>query len=162
MKAKSQQSSKAATPSGSTRPSRGQNRPSRPCGRHWCRPRRLGCAQRLNGPIGAIHPIRKLTGPAETLRSGRKKTPAIGDINARPEAAPETQKLQKLLAQAGLGSRREMEELIIAGQATINGKVAQIRRPRGTGRCRTSGKAGHPFQIRQTLPSSHALSQAGG
>lgn len=36
-----------------------------------------------------------------------------------------TQKLHKLLAQAGLGSRREMEELISAGQATINGKVAQ-------------------------------------
>jgi 23S rRNA pseudouridine2605 synthase len=68
----------------------------------------------------------KFTGPAETLRSGRKKTPAIGDINARPEAAPETQKLQKLLAQAGLGSRREMEELITAGQATINGKIAHI------------------------------------
>jgi 23S rRNA pseudouridine2605 synthase len=34
--------------------------------------------------------------------------------------------LHKLLAQAGLGSRREMEELIAAGQATINGKVAQI------------------------------------
>jgi pseudouridine synthase len=31
-----------------------------------------------------------------------------------------------LLAQAGLGSRREMEELIAAGQTTINGKVATI------------------------------------
>jgi 23S rRNA pseudouridine2605 synthase len=31
-----------------------------------------------------------------------------------------------LLAQAGLGSRREMEELISGGQATINGKVAHI------------------------------------
>ena len=38
----------------------------------------------------------------------------------------QTQKLQKLLAQAGLGSRREMEELIAAGQATINGKVARV------------------------------------
>jgi 23S rRNA pseudouridine2605 synthase len=38
----------------------------------------------------------------------------------------QTQKLQKLLAQAGLGSRREMEELIAAGQATINGKVAHV------------------------------------
>jgi 23S rRNA pseudouridine2605 synthase len=38
----------------------------------------------------------------------------------------QTQKLQKLLAQAGLGSRREMEELIAAGQTTINGKVARV------------------------------------
>lgn len=42
-----------------------------------------------------------------------------------PATVP-TQKLQKLLAQAGLGSRREMEELIVAGRATINGKVANI------------------------------------
>ncbi len=37
-----------------------------------------------------------------------------------------THKLQKLLAQSGLGSRREMEALIIAGQVSINGKVAKI------------------------------------
>src|SRR5438445_4640255 len=47
------------------------------------------------------------------------------DANSRSMPAA-TQKLHKLLAQAGLGSRREMEELIAAGQATINGKVAQI------------------------------------
>jgi 23S rRNA pseudouridine2605 synthase len=38
----------------------------------------------------------------------------------------ETQKLQKLLAHAGLGSRREMEALIASGHATINGKVANV------------------------------------
>ncbi len=37
-----------------------------------------------------------------------------------------THKLQKLLAQSGLGSRREMEVLIAAGQVSINGKVAKI------------------------------------
>jgi 23S rRNA pseudouridine2605 synthase len=37
-----------------------------------------------------------------------------------------THKLQKLLAQAGLGSRREMEELIAGGQVTLNGKIAKI------------------------------------
>ena len=63
--------------------------------------------------------------PAETLRSDRKKATATAGIDT-PGSVLETQKLQKLLAQAGLGSRREMEELIIAGQATINGKVAHI------------------------------------
>lgn len=48
------------------------------------------------------------------------------NVSSGSEFAPPTQKLQKLLAQAGLGSRREMEELIIAGQATINGKIAHI------------------------------------
>lgn len=37
-----------------------------------------------------------------------------------------THKLQKLLAQSGLGSRREMEALIAEGQVSINGKVAKI------------------------------------
>jgi 23S rRNA pseudouridine2605 synthase len=37
-----------------------------------------------------------------------------------------TQKLHKLLAQAGLGSRREMEKLIATGQVTINRKIAGI------------------------------------
>ena len=37
-----------------------------------------------------------------------------------------TQKLHKLLARSGLGSRREMENLIAMGQVTINQKVAGI------------------------------------
>lgn len=37
-----------------------------------------------------------------------------------------THKLHKLLAQTGLGSRREMEKLIATGQVTINGKIAKI------------------------------------
>lgn len=36
-----------------------------------------------------------------------------------------TQKLHKLLAQAGLGSRREMEKLIATGQVTINKRIAK-------------------------------------
>lgn len=36
------------------------------------------------------------------------------------------QRLHKLLALAGLGSRRDMEELIASGRITINGKTAQV------------------------------------
>ncbi|SFX30422.1 23S rRNA pseudouridine(2605) synthase RluB [Marinospirillum alkaliphilum] len=39
-------------------------------------------------------------------------------------AAEATEKLQKVLARSGLGSRREMEALIDAGLVTINGRVA--------------------------------------
>ena len=45
------------------------------------------------------------------------------DITSSSEA---TQKLHKLLARSGLGSRREMENLIARGQVTINKKVAGI------------------------------------
>ena len=38
----------------------------------------------------------------------------------------QTDKLQKVLAEAGLGSRREMEALIAQGVVTVNGDVAKI------------------------------------
>jgi 23S rRNA pseudouridine2605 synthase len=42
----------------------------------------------------------------------------------RPE--PEAPKLHKVLAQAGIGSRRDMEELIADGRVTVNNEVAHL------------------------------------
>ena len=39
---------------------------------------------------------------------------------------PAGEKLQKLLAQAGVGSRREMEKVIDAGRVQVNGKIARL------------------------------------
>ncbi len=48
-------------------------------------------------------------------------------LEADPNAPPEpTQRLHKLLALAGLGSRRDMEELIASGRITINGETAKV------------------------------------
>jgi 23S rRNA pseudouridine2605 synthase len=42
----------------------------------------------------------------------------------RPE--PEAPKLHKVLAQAGIGSRREMEQLIVDGKVQVNGEAAHL------------------------------------
>ena len=39
-------------------------------------------------------------------------------------AAPDAPKLHKVLAQAGIGSRRDMEQMIADGQITVNGQAA--------------------------------------
>jgi len=57
-----------------------------------------------------------------------------------------------MLAQAGLGSRREMEELIAGGQVTINGKVARIGDRVGPEDVVRVGKRTIHFRHSGTLP----------
>lgn len=47
------------------------------------------------------------------------------DVSIKPGLMV-THKLHKLLAQSGLGSRREMETLIASGQVSVNGKIAKL------------------------------------
>lgn len=53
--------------------------------------------------------------------SGRKSV-VRRDLSAEDDAP----KLHKVLADAGLGSRRDMEELIVAGRVSVNGEPAHI------------------------------------
>ena len=46
--------------------------------------------------------------------------------NATEPLSDESQKLQKVIAASGRGSRRQIEELIAAGRVTVNGKVAHL------------------------------------
>lgn len=87
-------------------------------------------------------------------RSGRKKaplrSPVPGKQNSSPTAA--TYKLQKLLAQKGLGSRREMEALIASGRVCINGRVA-ILGDRVSAKDRVQiGKREIRFDLSERLP----------
>ncbi len=55
-------------------------------------------------------------------RQPRQQKPVRRDLTADDDAP----KLHKVLAEAGLGSRRDMEELIIAGRVSVNGEPAHI------------------------------------
>jgi 23S rRNA pseudouridine2605 synthase len=64
-------------------------------------------------------------------------------------------KLHKVLADAGIGSRREMEELILAGRVSVNGTPAHIgQRISHRDQVKVNGK---PIRIRVTPPPVRVL-----
>ena len=70
---------------------------------------------------------------------GKKPRPskARRDLTADDDAP----KLHKVIAEAGVGSRREMEELIIAGRVSVNGEPAHVgQRILPTDQVRINGK----------------------
>lgn len=100
-------------------------------------PRKKASNQEFRG--GKKTPFRKpLKAQSEVKPSWEEAAPApvhevqeaddVADKAGTPHVrrGQQTQKLQKILAQAGLGSRRDMEELIKAGRVTVNGQVAEL------------------------------------
>lgn len=71
---------------------------------------------KVNRPI---RPVKKKASVSKSAPSGQ--APESSQVSTST-----TFKLQKLLAQKGLGSRREMEALIAAGEVSVNGKVAIV------------------------------------
>ncbi|WP_262054432.1 S4 domain-containing protein, partial [Burkholderia thailandensis] len=81
---------------------------------------------------------------APMLRRGRQNQPKR--VLSPDDDAP---KLHKVLAEAGMGSRREMEELIIAGRVSVNGEPAHIgQRIMPTDQVRINGKP-----VKRKLPN---------
>ena len=73
--------------------------------------------RRTNSPLRA--PARKRVVKGEGAHAESRQS-------AAQAADPSSQKLQKMLAQAGIGSRRLMETWIGEGKVTVNGAVATI------------------------------------
>lgn len=61
----------------------------------------------------------------DSARKPAKTVTAPLDTDDEMQAQP-TQRLHKLLALAGLGSRRDMEQLIVDGRVSINGQLAPV------------------------------------
>jgi 23S rRNA pseudouridine2605 synthase len=79
---------------------------------------------------------------ADDAGASRAAKPVRRDLTAEDDAP----KLHKVLAEAGLGSRRDMEELIVAGRVSVNGEPAHIgQRILPTDQVRINGK---PLQRR--------------
>jgi len=73
----------------------------------------------------------------DAAQRARQSKPVRRDLTADDDAP----KLHKVLAEAGLGSRRDMEELIIAGRVSVNGEPAHIgQRILPTDQVRINGK----------------------
>jgi 23S rRNA pseudouridine2605 synthase len=83
---------------------------------------------------------------ADNSTTGGVRAPMLRRGRAAPEKrvlAPDDDapKLHKVLAEAGMGSRREMEELIVAGRVSVNGEPAHIgQRIMPTDQVRINGK----------------------
>jgi 23S rRNA pseudouridine2605 synthase len=70
-------------------------------------------------------------------------------------AAPDSPKLHKVLAQGGIGSRREMEELITEGRVSVNGEPAHLgQRIQPGDQIRVNGK---PLKVRIAPPPARVL-----
>ncbi|MGB7480876.1 MAG: pseudouridine synthase, partial [Burkholderiaceae bacterium] len=80
----------------------------------------------------------RLADAADGQRNGRQSAKNVRrDLTAEDDAP----KLHKVLAEAGLGSRRDMEDLIIAGRVSVNGEPAHTgQRILPTDQVRINGK----------------------
>jgi 23S rRNA pseudouridine2605 synthase len=89
--------------------------------------------------------------PAADAAAG--EGPVLGKRVLRPE--PEAPKLHKVLAQSGVGSRRDMEQLIQDGRVTVNGETAHIGMRIAQGdRIAVGGK---PVKVRIAPPPARVL-----
>lgn len=107
-------------------------------------------------------PVTPATEPGdrfEDVVTGRFDAEAETDEAAAPKRVlspqPETPKLHKVLAQAGLGSRLEMEQLIMEGRISVNNEPAHIgQRIQFGDQIKVNGK---PIRVRIAPPPARVI-----
>ena len=92
---------------------------------------------------------RPAKGAGPTARGNPGESPGR---SRRQEPAGKPERLHKLLANSGIGSRREMEELIAAGRILVNGEAARVGQTVAPGdRVKINGKL-VPLRFSDRLP----------
>jgi len=82
-------------------------------------------------------------------------TQALAPLKRVLPPQPESPKLHKVLAQAGMGSRLEMEQLILEGRITVNNEPAHIgQRVQFGDHVKVNGK---PIRIRIEPPPARVI-----
>ena len=95
--------------------------------------------------------------PAEDQRSnsgrpGASEADAVETVAAEPAAASGGDRLQKYLADQGVGSRRDIETRIAAGQVSVNGATAVLGQRVQPGDVVRIGGRGYKVQANTRLP----------
>ncbi|MDT8998524.1 pseudouridine synthase [Paucibacter sp. APW11] len=80
---------------------------------------------------------------------------AVQDTKRVLAPEPDAPKLQKVLAQAGVGSRRDIEDMIAEGKISVNGEVAHIGQRISFGD--RVAVAGRPIKVRISPPAPRII-----
>ena len=70
-------------------------------------------------------------------------------MNSQPLPDTKLERLQKIIAQAGVASRRRAEDLIVSGQVEVNGKIVSTLGAKADPERDSIGVAGKPIRLRK-------------
>ena len=122
-------------------------------------PRKGGEAPRAPHPVAQREVAERFSAvveghfDAEVEPEGEEEVEAATKRVLAPE--PDAPKLHKVLAQAGIGSRRDMEQLILEGRISVNGEPAHIGQRISFGdQVRVNGK---PIRVQIAPPAPRVL-----